>query len=1753
MENNIIGYQIIKNLYKSEKTSVFLAFNQHNEKFVLKTTSSAYPSPNELKRFETEFAISQSVQNDGIVKVLALLPQGNSVIIVSEYIESPTISNFLKDRKISVKEGIKIAINITKALEIIHQNNVIHKDINSNNILINPDTLQTTIIDFDIATQLSVEKREIANINQLEGSLLYISPEQTGRMNRNIDYRTDLYSLGVVMYEMLVGELPFKTTEHIELIHAHIALMPKAPHLINKEISEVISKIVLKLLSKNAEDRYQSAKGLENDLNNCLEYLERGEEINFELGKTDHSDKFHIPQKLYGREEDTKKLLQVFDKVCQEGKPQIMLVKGYSGIGKSALIQEIQKPITEEKGYYIKGKFEQFQRNIPYSAIIQAFDVLIDNILTESKEKVTIWKNDLLDALEGNGDVIVEVIPRLEFIIGKQPEVEKLPAAETQNRFNYTFEEFIKVFTKQEHPIALVIDDLQWADTASLRLIELFLQSTQNQYLFIVASYRDNEVDATHPLTLMLKNLSEYTEIQSISLNNLTLQHTKNIVADTLKVDENSSESLAKLIFDKTQGNPFFVNQFLITLYEEKLLTFDYNNYQWKWDNEKIKAQNITDNVVELLVNKIEKLPKETIQLLQFAAAFNNQFDASILGAILEINSETEIENYLEYALEEQLISRTKKGYKFQHDRIQQASYSLIEEKSLASVHLKIGQTLLKSTSNEKLEQEIFNIINQFNQAKELVNDVETIKLLKDLNFQASVKAKNANAYVSALDYLEKSLAFTNENIWQDDYNFALNLFTKLMEVEYLNGNFENSEKYAQNALENVQNNLEKADIYNTLIVQATLRAKYNDAIEYGKKALDLLDFSIPNDANLEAGIGAGIGAVMQNLAGRDILSLVDAPDAQEKRDILVAKILVNLASPAYLSNPNLWTFIIVNATALGLGKGNVPELATAYSSYGILSGIIFGDYKSGYQYGELSYKLSEKYNNLRQKCNTCFVLGLFLIYPTKPAKEIMPILQEGMQIGLQSGELQFASYNISFVPIANLLQGNSLHIVIQKIEDNLQVALKYQNTLTIDILISTYTLVSELTDKQIKPPHNLPYQFENIVKLTQQNQSIGATFVAYSLKAIADLVMHQTKEASKNIGEAQKLLPFVMGTLQYFTFHFYYPIIQLKMVIEGLADKEEVLEQIKDFVNKLKTLSELNPANFYNKYTLIQAMTAQIDGNYLEAMDLYEIAIEESRKQGFIFENALATESAALFYEKLNKPKIAQLHWQEAHQLYNIWGATKKVEQLQKKYNYLLKGKSGTQFDNITFKSSIKETSVSSSQSKNINDTLDFVTLIKASQMLSQEVVLDSLLEKMMKILIENSGAERGFLFLYRNEKLYLEAEVDESATKINILQSILLDEIKEDEFLLSTEIVNYVVRVQQIVVLDDAAHKGQFTHIPYIKKQKVKSLLCMPLLKTGKIVGILYLENNLSIGAFTNERLEILKVLSSQIAISVENALLYENLEDKVEERTLQLNQAYQEIKEQNGNITASINYGQRIQEAILPNIELIKQNFKEHFILFRPRDIVSGDFYWFAQKGEKAIIAAVDCTGHGVPGAFMSMIGHALLSEIILANNILSPSLILKKMDEAINQMLKQHETQNRDGMDLTLCVWDKSEKLLHFAGAKNSLVYIQDNELQVIKGSIYGIGGEIRKKLVNFEEYTIKIDKPTHCYIYSDGYQDQFGGELNKKFMKTEFRKLLFDIHKETFEEQKEILDRTLLEWRKDIHQTDDVLVIGFKIE
>ncbi len=853
--NEIQGYQIREEIKVSFKKIIYRGLRESDKTpVIIKTLKADYPTLEEITRLRHEYKITKNLNLEGIVKSYSLERYKNSFALILEDFGGESLEQLLATRKLQLVKFLRIALQLTSSLGELHQNQIIHKDIKPSNIIINPETFQVKISDFGIATRLANENHsfldsswEQDNNSLLKGTLAYISPEQTGRMNRSIDYRTDFYPLGITFYQILTGQLPFKAIDPLELIYCHMALLPVPPHQLNPEVPEAVSSIVMKLLAKNPEDRYQSAYGLKADLETCLtQLLDRGKIEYFPCGQMDRRGQFLIPQKLYGRSAEVTALLSCFERVSS-GSTEMMLVKGYSGIGKTSVINEVHKPIVRQRGYFISGKFDQFKKNIPYAALIQAFESLVRQLLTETPERIALWKEKLLSRLGENGSVIIEVIPEVELIIGSQPAIPELGPTESQNRFNRIFKEFVSVFTQKKHPLVLFLDDLQWADSASLKLIQLLLTEQDSQYLLLIGAYRDNEVSPTHALIQTIEKIEKTNSIvNTISLQPLAIEHVDQLVADTLHCEPERSKLLAELVFNKTAGNPFFLRMLLQTLHSEKLLNFDFNSGCWQWDIEQIQAVGITDdNVVELVARNLQKLPQMTQQVLRLAACIGNQFNLDVL-AIVNEKSESDTSADLWSALiaglilplsdaykvplvfdEEEEAVRIEESvqvsYKFLHDRVQQAAYSLIPDDQKKQTHLEIGQLLLKNTPTEEIEENIFDIVNQLNIGRELIlNHLERDRLA-ELNLIAGKKAKLATAYEAAGKYLNTGLELLSGDSWQNHYDLTLGLYIEAVEAEYLNANFEQAEKMANIVLQKARTLLEKVKIYETKIQYRSL------------------------------------------------------------------------------------------------------------------------------------------------------------------------------------------------------------------------------------------------------------------------------------------------------------------------------------------------------------------------------------------------------------------------------------------------------------------------------------------------------------------------------------------------------------------------------------------------------------------------------------------------------------------------------------------------------------------------------------------------------------------------------------------------------------------------------------------------------------------------------------------------------------------------------------------------------------------
>ena len=1523
----IQGYQILAKIHESENSVVYRGRREEdNLPVVVKIIKGDYPTEEELARYRKEYEITKNLNLDGVVKAYSLQKYRNTKAMILEDFGGESLKKIISSQNFTILGFLNLAIKISESLGEIHSANIIHKDINPSNIIFNPATGQVKIVDFSIATLLTKENTAVQNANILEGTLAYMSPEQTGRMNRYLDYRTDFYSLGVTFYELLTQQLPFEGKDAMEFVHSHIAKQPTAPDKINPEIPRVIANIVMKLLAKTAEDRYQSAWGLMADLEECLHQLQNTGEIEeFALARQDISDKFQIPQKLYGRQTEIKTLIEVFDRVG-EGNTEMMLIGGYSGIGKSALVQEISKTIIRKEGNFIWGKFDQFQRSIPYSAVVKAFSELVPLLLSETEEKLKEWREKLLNALGSNGQIMLDVIPELELIIGPQPPVQELGPTEAQNRFNLVFQNFIRLFCQPEHPLVIFLDDLQWADSATLKLIKLMMTDDNTKYLFLIGAYRDNEVNVTHPLMMLVDGLRSQEEqeetaiVNEITLEPLELKHITKLIAETLHSDRSSVAPLAELVTRKTGGNPFFVNEFLKTLYQENLLNFKPEIIRWQWDMEAIKALDITDNVVDLMIGKLRKLPEETQKVLSLVACIGNQFDLNTLSLTYEKESSAAFGDLLPAVREGLILAANESeaegidpsmygflilNYKFLHDRVQQAAYSLIDESQKQAIHLKIGRLFLANTPPEYRLERVFDLVDHLNVGISLIdNEAEKLELAK-LNLEAGRKAKDATAYVAAKEYLKAGLSLLNESWWESHYDLAFPLHKEAAEVEYLNSNFSESEKLIELSLERAKTALEKTEAYKLLILQSTLRAKYEEAFSAGKKALCLLGIDLPTE-DLETAISQEVAVAKENLGEREIASLIEAPEMTVPENKMALDLITNLLTSTYLINPQLWTINVLKGVNIALKYGRFPEAVQCYTNYGIVLNAFFGDYKAGYEFGLLALNISEQFKNLRMKCKSCAALGSALMFWFKHIKDCNAITNEGYQAALESGDLEYAGYLLHNTILNAFFQGKNIGQLLEEIPRYLQFTQKTQNQLSTDSLLGLQLTLGNLykstAGKLVFATKNLTE--EQHLQSCKEHQNLYSSSI-YMIHKLENLYLYwELEEALKLALETEKKLPSIAGCLPVTEFNFFYSLILAAVYPEASAtQQQEYWEKLQKNQEQMKIWADNCAANFEHKYLLVAAEMARISGKDAEAIDLYDRAIISASENEFIQNEALANELAAKFWLKKGKRKYAEFHLRDAYYGYQRWGASRKVEELENLYpqvRELLKTKSRS----IDTQATVIHTSKESSA-----EMLDLASAIKASQAISSEIVLDKLLSKLMTILIENAGAEKGFLLLPKNEGLTIAAKASTDGTEVVLEQSQLVSESED----LPQTVINYVERSQSDTVLSDAASEGQFTKDPYIASHKLKSLLCVPILNAGKLVAVLYLENNLTVGAFTSDRLEILRLLSSQAAVSLENSLLYTSVEQKVQERT-------QELNEKNTRLEQTLRELQRTQAQLI-----------------------------------------------------------------------------------------------------------------------------------------------------------------------------------------------------------------------------------------
>ncbi len=1432
--------------------------------------AAEHPTPATLDRLAREYGLRDELDGAWAVRPLEIVRERGRMMLVLEDARGEPLDRLL-GAPMETGTFLRLAIAIAVALTQVHRRGLVHKDIKPTNILVSRATGEVRLTGFGIASRLPRERQPPAPPESIAGTFAYMAPEQTGRMNRSIDARSDLYALGVTLYQMLTGSLPFTAADPMEWVHCHIARRPVPPNERLETAPVVVSAIILKLLAKAAEERYQTAAGLERDLRRCLAAWEaRGRIDAFPLGRQDTPDRLLIPEKLYGREREIGALLAAFDRVVINGRPELVLVSGYSGIGKSAVVNELHKALALRRGLFVSGKFDQYKRDIPYATLAQAFQSLIRALLGTSDAELARWSGALREALGPNGRLMIDVVPELKLLIGEQPPVPELAPQQAQGRLHLAFRQFLGVFARPEHPLALFLDDLQWLDAATLDMLADMLTQPDVQQLLVIGAYRDNEVDSAHPLMRKLDAIRKAGAfVQEIRLGPLAREDLGRLLADTLGCTPTGAAPLARLAHDKTGGNPFFAIHFISALAEEGVLAFDHEAARWRWDLERLQAKGYTDNVVDLMIGKLARLPVETQAALQQLACLGNVAEIATLSIALGKSNE-DIRSDLWDAVRLELVERLDGSYKFIHDRVQEAAYSLIPKTLRAEAHLRIGRLLAAHTPAEKREEAIFEIVNQLNRGAALIASRDERDRLAELNLIAGRRAKESTAYASALTYLIAGAALLSEDSWERRHELTFALELNRAECEFLTSALAEAEQRLATLSRRAANMVERATVACLRVDLYTTLGEGSRAIAVGLDYLRHLGIEwSPHPTDAEA--RGEYARIWSQLGSRTIDSLIELPLMSDPASLATLDVLTKIGPPAFYTDANLLALVTCRAVNLSLEGGNCDASCIAYVLLSMVAGPLFGDYRTAvYRFGQLGYDLVERCGLTRFQARTYMNFGNGVAPWTKHVLAGRDLVRRAFEAASKAGDLTYAAYCGDQLNANLLAAGDPLAEAEREAERGLAFAQKARFEFVIDAITPQLGLIRTLRgltrtfgsfdDEQFDEPRIERHFSENpdlaFVECWYWIRKLQARFFAGDYASAIDASLR-----------AQRLLWTSASQLETAEYHFYGALAQAAHSDSAAAgERQHRLDAVAAHHKQLQIWAANCPDNFENRAALVGAEISRIEGRALDAMDLYEKAIRSARANGFVHNEALAYELAAQFYASRGFREFAQTYLRNARDGYVAWGADGKVRQLDEKYPHLREeGEEQAPAPMSTIGARVEH--------------LDLATVIKVSQAMSGEIVLETLLDTLMRTAIAHAGAERGLLIVSRGAEPRIEAEATTGGDTV----VVQLHDRPLTDAALPESVLHYVLRTRESVILDDAAAQSAFAADPYIHRRQARSMLCLPLINQGRLNGVLYLENNLTPRVFAPARITVLKLLASQAAISLENSRLYRNLAER------------------------------------------------------------------------------------------------------------------------------------------------------------------------------------------------------------------------------------------------------------------------------
>jgi PAS domain S-box-containing protein len=1419
------------------------------------------------ERLEHEYALKGELDAGWAARPVALTHYNDRMTLVLEDPGGTPLDRLL-GRPLDVSHFLRIAIPLAGALRRVHERGLIHKDIKPANILVDAASGGVWLTGFGIASRLPRERQAPAPPEVIAGTLAYMAPEQTGRMNRSVDSRSDLYALGVTFYEMVTGQLPFTAADPMEWVHCHIARQPVPPNERIASVPGALSTIVMKLLAKTAEQRYQTAAGVEADLRRCLAAWESyGRVDRFAPGAHDTPDRLLIPEKLYGREREIETLLASFDRVVAEGTLEFVLVSGYSGIGKSSVVNELHKALVPPRGLFASGKFDQYKRDIPCATLGQAFQSLVRSLLSQSEAELGRWRDSLNEALGPNGQIILNLVPELELVIGKQPAVAELPPRDAQNRFQMVLRRFLGVFARKEHPLALFLDDLQWLDAATLDLLEHLATHPEVRHLLLVGAYRDNEVNLAHPLRRTLEAIrARDARVHEIVLEPLELDDVGRLIADAFHCKPELARPLAELIQEKTGGNPFFVIQFFVALADEQLLAFDPAASAWQWNIDRIRAKSYADNVVDLMAGKLKRLSATTQEALKQLACLGNVAPIATL-ALVQGESEEAMHAALWEAIRAGLVVHQDNACRFVHDRIQQAAYSLIPEAQRADVHLRIGRVLLASMTADELAEHLFDVANHFNRGATLLVNRDEKAQVATIELRAGRKAKASTAYASACVYVVAGVALLDESDWDSQYDLTFSLWLERAECEYLTGQLASAEARLSLLSTRARTIVDSAAVTRVRINLYTNLDHSDSAVEVGLEYLRRFNGQWSPHPT-EQDVRQEYDRLWQRLGSGSIEGLLDLPLMNDPDRCATMDVLTVLTSPALFTDLNLFRLVVGRMAALSLEHGNSDGSCLAYVWLGGILGTYFGDYQTGFRFGRLGLDLVEKRGLDRLSARVYLVFAVHVAHWTQHLPGCRVFLRRAFDAAQQAGDLTYAAYSRCDLNTNLLASGDPLADVGHEVESALEFVGKLRFGLIGDIITAQHRLVRTL--RGLTPDlgsfNDAEFDESRFEQHLDGNPRLVVAASRYWIRKLqACVYAGDGASAVAAASKAASLLWTVPTQVELSEYHFYAALGRASRCDTAAAEERpQHLEALTSHLDQITVWANNCPATFANRAALVGAELARLEQRELEAERLYEEAIHSAREHGFVQNEGLAHELAARFYAARGFDTFARAYLREARRCYLRWGAFGKVRQLEQLHPYL------------------RDAPVPASPTTTIGapvERLDVGTVLKAAQAVSGEIVLGNLIKVLLRIAVEHAGAERGLLILFAGDEPRIAAE----ASTIRGQVEVMLRQTAVSPTELPQSVLHYVVRTRESVILDDALVQNPFSADECLRQKHVRSVLCLPLVKQAKLIGALYLENNLASHVFTPARISVLEVLASQAAISLENARLYDDLRER------------------------------------------------------------------------------------------------------------------------------------------------------------------------------------------------------------------------------------------------------------------------------